>query len=182
VLTASAAGAISVNADVFVVEHDIDVVGLDQHSDRHRARVNAALRFVAGTRCTRCTPASLKHRPSAMALNRRDNFFDAAFAAGDIEAISTVKPLLRAKFSYIRTARRKQGRLVAAVPRELPRPRSCRVWVLRQEVDLELRFEPFDFRLKAHDLVLAMSRKSLSASSARLSSSLFGRVDTSGRL
>ena len=57
-LAAGAARAERVDAQVLVVDLDVDFLGFGQHGDGRRRGVDAALASVAGTRCTRCTPLS----------------------------------------------------------------------------------------------------------------------------
>jgi hypothetical protein len=63
-LPAGAAGAVDVDAQVVLVDRDVDLLGLGQHEHPAAEVWMRPWLSVTGTRCTRCTPPSYFNRPN----------------------------------------------------------------------------------------------------------------------
>ena len=169
-LAARARRPVHVDLEVLVVDVDLDLVGLGQHGDGGRRRVDPALALGDRHPLHPVRPALVLHvGPHAVAAEAEDDLVEPAEASSPTpRGTSSFHPLAggEALVHAEEVAGEEVGLLAALGAADLDDDAAVVVRVLRQQQQLELRLQPLDVGLGGRASARAKSRSSPVVSSS----------------
>ena len=161
VLAAGTARVRGLDLEIFVADLHIDVFGLGQHRHGRGRGVDAPLASVAGTRCTRCTPASKRsweytRSPETSAMSSLKPPADASLM--DRTSTLPAAPLGVARVHAEQVGGEQRGLFAARAAPDLEHGVARVVGIARQQQQVELLRQSLGLALELGNLQLWRAR------------------------